>query len=104
MYGLLTLFRSTLPAPQDVSFPLFDAIKPEHVVPGVKQLLGELHAEIDKWVRVKGTCGLALFCGAGDGNSFWASCTQRSTSGCGLREECVSKSRRCWPRCTLVRL
>ncbi|KAG2500627.1 hypothetical protein HYH03_001394 [Edaphochlamys debaryana] len=32
----------------DVSLPLFDAIKPEHVVPGVRQLLSELHAEIDK--------------------------------------------------------
>lgn len=34
--------------PQDVSFPLYDEIKPEHVVPGVKQLLAELHEAIDK--------------------------------------------------------
>ncbi|KAG2436620.1 hypothetical protein HYH02_011555 [Chlamydomonas schloesseri] len=32
----------------DVSFPKFDQVKPEHVVPGVKHLLGQLHAEIDK--------------------------------------------------------
>ncbi|KXZ49272.1 hypothetical protein GPECTOR_22g865 [Gonium pectorale] len=31
----------------DVSFPHFDAIKPEHVVPGVRRLLAELHSEID---------------------------------------------------------
>eukprot|EP00198_Chlamydomonas_reinhardtii_P004414 XP_001693750.1 oligopeptidase A [Chlamydomonas reinhardtii] len=34
----------------DVSFPKFDQVKPEHVVPGVKHLLAQLHAEIDKWV------------------------------------------------------
>ncbi|PNW73795.1 hypothetical protein CHLRE_13g572900v5 [Chlamydomonas reinhardtii] len=32
----------------DVSFPKFDQVKPEHVVPGVKHLLAQLHAEIDK--------------------------------------------------------
>ena len=40
---------SACPCPaQEVSFPLFDQVKPEHVVPGVRQLLGELHAEVDK--------------------------------------------------------
>ncbi|GIL51270.1 hypothetical protein Vafri_7134 [Volvox africanus] len=32
----------------DVSFPKYDEIKPEHVVPGVRALLSELHAAIDK--------------------------------------------------------
>ncbi|EFJ49660.1 hypothetical protein VOLCADRAFT_104239 [Volvox carteri f. nagariensis] len=32
----------------NVSFPKYDEVKPEHVVPGVRQLLSELHAEIDK--------------------------------------------------------
>lgn len=32
---------------QDVVFPLYDQVKAEHVVPGVKALLGQLHKEID---------------------------------------------------------
>lgn len=31
----------------DTSFPLFNQVKAEHVVPGIRQLLSELHAEID---------------------------------------------------------
>lgn len=57
MFYYRPCFAPTLPSPQDVSFPLFDSIKPEHVVPGVKQLLGELHAEIDKWVWDKSGVG-----------------------------------------------
>jgi oligopeptidase A len=34
--------------PQDVSLPKYDEVKPEHVVPGVRQLLSELHGAIDK--------------------------------------------------------
>ncbi|KIY91954.1 oligopeptidase A [Monoraphidium neglectum] len=31
----------------DVVFPKFDEVKPEHVVPGMRALLGELHKQID---------------------------------------------------------
>lgn len=34
-------------APQDGPFPLFDQVKPEHVVPGVRALLADLHRQID---------------------------------------------------------
>jgi len=36
------------PLLKDVFFPLFDQVQPEHVVPGVRTLLAELHAEIDE--------------------------------------------------------
>jgi hypothetical protein len=32
---------------QDVVFPLYDQVKPEHVVPGMRALLAQLHKEID---------------------------------------------------------
>lgn len=31
---------------QDVAIPLFDKVKPEHVVPGMKALLEQLHGDI----------------------------------------------------------
>jgi hypothetical protein len=34
--------------PQDVVFPAFDEVKAEHVVPGMRALLSELQAEIDR--------------------------------------------------------
>lgn len=36
------------PLLEDVLFPLFDQVKAEHVVPGVRYLLGELNREIDE--------------------------------------------------------
>ena len=36
---------SSLPV-QDVAIPLFDKVKPEHVVPGMKALLEQLHGDI----------------------------------------------------------
>jgi hypothetical protein len=37
-----------LPSPhQDTSFPLFDKVNAEHVVPGMRALLAQLHSEID---------------------------------------------------------
>jgi oligopeptidase A len=33
---------------QDTYFPRFDAVKAEHVVPGIRQLLEDLNSEIDK--------------------------------------------------------
>lgn len=35
------------PRPQDVVFPKWDEVKPEHVVPGMRALLATLHKEID---------------------------------------------------------
>jgi Zn-dependent oligopeptidase len=32
---------------QDAVFPLYDQVKAEHVVPGMRALLKQLHAEID---------------------------------------------------------
>jgi hypothetical protein len=32
---------------QDAVFPLYDQVKPEHVVPGMRALLGQLHTDID---------------------------------------------------------
>jgi oligopeptidase A len=32
---------------QDVVFPLYDQVKPEHVVPGMRALLAQLHKDID---------------------------------------------------------
>ena len=38
-----------VPGPvQDVLFPLWDEVKAEHVVPGVRALLKQLHEEIDR--------------------------------------------------------
>lgn len=36
-----------LPHAQDVVFPLFDQVKPQHVVPGIRALLGQLHKDVD---------------------------------------------------------
>lgn len=33
---------------QESAFPLYDAVKAEHVVPGITQLLADLNAEIDR--------------------------------------------------------
>lgn len=33
---------------QDTALPLYDQVKAEHVVPGTKHVLAQLHAEIDK--------------------------------------------------------
>ncbi|GIL75386.1 hypothetical protein Vretimale_7960 [Volvox reticuliferus] len=45
-----TAAKADAPNPllEDVSFPKYDEIKSEHVVPGVRALLSELHAAIDK--------------------------------------------------------
>ena len=45
------LLRIIIPLPlppftQDVAIPLFDKVKPEHVVPGMKALLEQLHGDI----------------------------------------------------------
>jgi hypothetical protein len=32
---------------QDAVFPLYDQVQPEHVVPGMRALLGQLHKDID---------------------------------------------------------
>ncbi|GAX73721.1 hypothetical protein CEUSTIGMA_g1174.t1 [Chlamydomonas eustigma] len=45
---LSTLSVQGNPLIADTNIPLFDQVKPEHVVPGMKALLEELHAEISK--------------------------------------------------------
>jgi oligopeptidase A len=56
---------------QDAVFPLYDQVKAEHVVPGMRALLKQLHAEIDaleasgRWPRViEAVFGGRDMCGA----------------------------------------
>ncbi len=43
----LALLAPAPPTRQDVVFPRFDEVRPEHVVPGMRALLAQLHQEID---------------------------------------------------------
>jgi oligopeptidase A len=53
--------------PQDVVFPLYDQVKPEHVVPGMRVLLAQLHKDIDalEAAGVEALAGLSRAVGGG---------------------------------------
>lgn len=61
----ILLSAAAMRVQQDVVFPLYDQVKAEHVVPGMRSLLADLHKEIDAleasggaWLAVVWLCGL----------------------------------------------
>lgn len=74
---------------QEVVFPLYDQVKSEHVVPGMRALLKQLHAEIDAleasgWFFWRGRKGMWGRKGSRDGACLCGShsCTEKQWGAC----------------------
>ena len=83
---------------QNSPFPAYDRVKPEHVVPGIRALLAELHAEVDKLEQAVqptwevGWCGAAALFGHHPVSNGWRAMSGRPGAGWVLLCRCIITS------------